>query len=386
MQSVKRLWPCRRSIAVSNQPNQPNRKPGTQVAPRQPSPPAARIQPNALLMAQEHWNRLERLASRAFQSGVLPHTVKSEAAAFTIALKGIALGLDPLYAMEHISIINGKATIDGQAMLALIYGNGSVEVIFPPAKEPANECSVTMKRKGAELTVTWTIERAKKAGLLTNPAWQKYPDQMLRWRAISECARVIAPDVIGGLYLHEEMAPKANVTPSGEIIEAEFTVNQAPSGMAQTPANSTKAPEGKADMEGPGKEASVVETSLPSNAQMTTSAQAPSDVPSKEGEAPSGDSRSSENPPNASPSSKLSDDQMARLFVLEKKAEISHELVKTMIMKKWGLRSSKELNYPQYDELTKYLEDVIAGKAKRPKPAITEESAEAERLAEEFQG
>lgn len=179
-----------------------------------------RIESHPLLMSDTHWNRLEAVCRRAFRSGILPKGVSSEEAAFTIALKGISLGLDPMYAMEHISIINGKASIDGQAMLALFYRSGKISVKFERSPNPLDSCSVTMRRAGQDaVTVTWTMERARRADLLRNPSWQKYPDQMLRWRAVSECGRIVAPDILGGLYLHEEMG--AVVDEEGKVVQVD---------------------------------------------------------------------------------------------------------------------------------------------------------------------
>jgi hypothetical protein len=125
------------------------------------------------------------------------------------------MGLDPMFAMEHVVVINGKATIDGQGMLALIYSRSEIKVTF--GEQPG---VVTMERQGqSPVTKTWTIERARKAGLLEKDPWKKYPEQMLTWRAVSECARLVAPDVIGGLYLHEEMG--ATVDEEGNIVQVE---------------------------------------------------------------------------------------------------------------------------------------------------------------------
>lgn len=58
---------------------------------------------------------------------------------------------------------------------------------------------------------------AKRAGLLKNDTWAKYPRQMLRSRVVSEGVRTVFPSATGGLYVPEEVAdfddPPARAAP-----------------------------------------------------------------------------------------------------------------------------------------------------------------------------
>jgi hypothetical protein len=59
------------------------------------------------------------------------------------------------------------------------------------------------------------MEDAKKAGVVKDKSgWDKYPANMLRWRAVGYCADVVFPDVIGGMYRPEELG--ADVNAEGE--------------------------------------------------------------------------------------------------------------------------------------------------------------------------
>ena len=76
------------------------------------------------------------------------------------------------------------------------------------------------------------MERAKRAGLLGNPSWQKYPAAMLRARAISEAARAWANDALYGfIYTPEEIdsswVPDADPD-TGEPVQATQQQEQAP--------------------------------------------------------------------------------------------------------------------------------------------------------------
>ncbi|MBQ1163916.1 hypothetical protein KBZ21_38605, partial [Streptomyces sp. A73] len=66
------------------------------------------------------------------------------------------------------------------------------------------------RRKGQaqEERVTWTMDRATKAGFpAKNPNYKTQPQNMLLARATAECARLIAADVLMGMpYSAEELA------------------------------------------------------------------------------------------------------------------------------------------------------------------------------------
>jgi hypothetical protein len=59
-------------------------------------------------------------------------------------------------------------------------------------------------------TVTWTMDDARKAGIAGNPAYAKYPRQMLLARASAELVRQMAPDVTGGIVMFAEEAADAD--------------------------------------------------------------------------------------------------------------------------------------------------------------------------------
>jgi len=58
--------------------------------------------------------------------------------------------------------------------------------------------------KGGSLTVTWTIERARKAGLTANPTWQKHPAAMLTARAVAQAVRAVYPACLSGVIVEDE--------------------------------------------------------------------------------------------------------------------------------------------------------------------------------------
>jgi hypothetical protein len=160
------------------------------------------------------WQMIEAVAPAMHQARLFG--VSSPEQAMAIMLKGYELGLSLTASFEFIQVVEGRPAISPRGALALILNSpvcAGVKVTEEPGK-----CTVWMKRtSGFEYTVTWTIEDAKRAGVVKpGSGWEKYEANMLRWRAIGFCADVVFPDVIGGMKRTDELG--ANITPEGDTI------------------------------------------------------------------------------------------------------------------------------------------------------------------------
>lgn len=128
--------------------------------------------------------------------------IKSPEMAMTLMFQAQAEGIHPCKAMQEYHVINGKPSLSSQAMLARFQLAGGVAKWV---KRTATEATLHVEHKqGGELDVTWNIDRAKRAGLLGNPSWTKYPEAMLSARCISEAIRAVFPACLGGMYSIEE--------------------------------------------------------------------------------------------------------------------------------------------------------------------------------------
>lgn len=137
---------------------------------------------------------------------------------FIVMLKGVEVGLEPLAAMDTISIIQGKPALSPQGMLALI--NRSNELENMAVTHDDSTCTVTMKRKGRDAhTETFSMNDANAMQLTGKDNWKKQARTMRKWRAIAACARVVFPDVIQGLYTPEELDPDVVVGDDGELMD-----------------------------------------------------------------------------------------------------------------------------------------------------------------------
>ncbi len=146
--------------------------------------------------------------------------------AITIMAKAVELGIPLTAAFEFFDVIENKPTLKPVGALALIHRSPLIEVVA--IDQQPDRCVVTMRRRdsGFEHTTSFSLQDAQIAGLIKSDkdgsAWKRYPADMLRNRAIARCARIVAPDVLAGLYLTDEVQNtpyEALDTVTGEIIE-----------------------------------------------------------------------------------------------------------------------------------------------------------------------
>jgi hypothetical protein len=161
------------------------------------------------------WDNMEKVASKIVKAGLLPKAINTPEKAIAVMLTAKELNIPPMEGLRMIYIVDQKPALMSQLMLSLAYSRGILENV--DIQESEKKCSVTMKRKGiaAPYTATFGEEDAKRAGLLYRDNYKKYPAAMYRSRAISACLRVVAPDVIGGLYTPEEI--EAHIDTQGVV-------------------------------------------------------------------------------------------------------------------------------------------------------------------------
>lgn len=131
---------------------------------------------------------------------------------FAIVQKAKAMKLNPLEALNGgMYCVNGKVEMSANMMIQLCRQAG--HSITKDKRSDNTVCILHGKRKdnGDTWTESFSIEDAKRAGLYKN-TWEKFPRNMLFARALSNLARQLFPDVIGGCYVEGEIstAPPLN--------------------------------------------------------------------------------------------------------------------------------------------------------------------------------
>jgi len=152
-----------------------------------------------------HLNEYLALAGQISRTALVPEALRGRPEeVLAVMMAGNELGIGPMQALQSINIIKGKPALSAELMRALVLSAGHQFII------DANDQSAIAKvcRAGWPewQTVEFNLEDAKRAGLLNNPTWTKYPRAMLSARVTSEACRLFFPDVIAGMsYTPEEI-------------------------------------------------------------------------------------------------------------------------------------------------------------------------------------
>jgi hypothetical protein len=160
-----------------------------------------------------------RLATGIAKSGLAPKSMTTPEQISIALMTGLELGLPPMQAIQRIAVVNGRPTLWGDALPALLWSRGFK--IDEQIADDGARCTIT-RPDGTTITRTFTEKDARKAGLWGKAGpWQQYPSRMLQMRARGFAARDGAADVLAGLYLAEEVQDESmkDVTPRAAVAE-----------------------------------------------------------------------------------------------------------------------------------------------------------------------
>jgi len=147
-----------------------------------------------------------RFAEIMSKSNLVPKDFSGNVGNILVAVQwGMELGLQPMQAMQNIAVINGRPSLWGDAVIALVKSSPACEYVVEETSDDAAVCRV--KRHGEpEQSRTFTKADALKAGLLNKQGpWTQYPKRMLQMRARSWALRDVFPDVLRGMPIAEEL-------------------------------------------------------------------------------------------------------------------------------------------------------------------------------------
>ena len=138
---------------------------------------------------------------------------------------GREIGLGPLQALQNIAVINGRPSVWGDAMLALVRGSPSCSYVRESVEGDGDEMEAVCRARRTgdpeDIVGRFSVADAKKAGLWSKTGpWTQYPKRMLQMRARGFALRDAFPDVLRGVISAEEARDTPPDLFTGTTIEA----------------------------------------------------------------------------------------------------------------------------------------------------------------------
>lgn len=147
------------------------------------------------------------------QSAMIPRDYQGKPANVLVAVQwGMELGLAPMQALQNIAVINGKPSVYGDALLAMVRADtrcrGVKERIEGKGDERVAVCTISRMHidgEVEEIERSFSVNDAKQARLWGKQGpWSQYTERMMQHRARGNAIRDAFPDVIKGLITAEE--------------------------------------------------------------------------------------------------------------------------------------------------------------------------------------
>jgi hypothetical protein len=164
-----------------------------------------------------------RMAQAVVVAGLAPSSYDNNPNKILLGIMAaMEAGLQPLYGLRQIAIINGRPTIWGDAAMALVQSKNLIDEYSERQVGPEPDSSdltkwpddygweVTIRRRGqkGEYVGRYTVGMAKRAKLWLNGSkqpWMQHPDRMLKIRARAFPLRDGFADALAGLAIREEV-------------------------------------------------------------------------------------------------------------------------------------------------------------------------------------
>lgn len=159
------------------------------------------------------------------QSSLIPTSLKGKPSdVMVILMHGRELGLSPMQSLAEVYVVEGKPSSSAKLKVGLCLQHPDVCEYFRLVESSDKRAIYETKRRGSPepTRLTWTIEQAAKAGLLSKANWKNYPEAMLRARCQSALADAVYPELVKGLAIQDELETpeEKDITPKASATES----------------------------------------------------------------------------------------------------------------------------------------------------------------------
>lgn len=182
-------------------------------------------------MSMGVWHMINTVANDVYRSRLFPVSSPQQAAA--IMLKGYEIGLGVMASFEFVQVVKGHVGLSPKGALALLHNSPKIASIkLTRLTDERNrfvgyECTMKRADNGFSHTERWTLDDAVRAGLMKPDSnWEKYPENMCKWRVVGFTSDIVAPDVTAGMvdFMIRPEQFNIRVDNEGNIIESSVVV------------------------------------------------------------------------------------------------------------------------------------------------------------------
>ena len=161
------------------------------------------------LFEKDNLEKFTQASQILSESAIIPYNLRGKPQdIFAILVYGSEIGLGAMTALQSMSVIQGKITLNAQTMLSIVRANVSDFSISYEFEGEGDDLKVTAygQRNGGKdkYHSTWDFARASAMGLIGKDNYKKQRRQMFTWRATSDVCRFLAPECLNGLLATED--------------------------------------------------------------------------------------------------------------------------------------------------------------------------------------
>lgn len=166
-------------------------------------------EPNGFAMVPRDSEHAYQICQSIAKSNLCPKNYQGQPTDIMLAAAmGQKLGLDIFASMQGIAVINGRPSLWGDSLRALILSHPELEDLVEEYEGEGDNLKAvcTITRKGmTPHTDTFSVQDAKDAGLWGQRTWKNFAKDMLLNRAFGRAARRRFADTLNGIHVAEEM-------------------------------------------------------------------------------------------------------------------------------------------------------------------------------------